>query len=55
MALWIMGFGGTVPIGLLIFGWVAEATSVTFVVLVGAAIALALPLLADLRHRVAAR
>ena len=55
MALWIMGFGGTVPIGLLLFGWVAEATSVTFVVLVGAAIALALPLLADLRHRAEAR
>lgn len=49
MALWIMGFGGTVPIGLLVFGWVAEATSVTTVVLIGAAIALALPLVADLR------
>ena len=55
MALWIMGFGGTVPIGLLLFGWVAEATSVTFVVLLGAAIALVLPLLADLRHRAEVR
>lgn len=54
MALWIMGFGGTVPIGLLVFGWVAEATSVAFVVLLGAAIALVLPLLADLRRRVQA-
>ncbi|HVM08098.1 MAG TPA: MFS transporter [Acidimicrobiales bacterium] len=50
MALWIMGFGGTVPIGLLVFGWVAEATSVTTVVLIGAAVALVLPLLADVRE-----
>ena len=33
MALWIMGFGGTVPIGLLIGGWVAEVWSVTTVIL----------------------
>lgn len=49
MALWIMGFGGTVPIGLLLFGWVAEVTSVRVVMLFGAAVALALPLLADVR------
>ena len=42
MALWIMGFGGTVPIGLLVFGFVADRTSVTTVVLVGAAVAVAL-------------
>lgn len=51
MALWIMGFGGTVPIGLLVFGQIADATSVTAVVLFGAAVALVLPLLADIRSR----
>ena len=47
MALWIMGFGGTVPLGLLTFGWIADATSVTAVVLIGAASAALLPLLAN--------
>jgi predicted MFS family arabinose efflux permease len=42
MALWIMGFGGTVPIGLLIGGSLATATSVRAVVLGGAVIALAI-------------
>jgi predicted MFS family arabinose efflux permease len=41
-ALWIMGFGGTVPIGNLIAGPVIEATSITAVLLVGAAWALLL-------------
>ena len=36
MALWIMAFGGTVPIGLLIGGAVAERTSVTTVIEFGA-------------------
>ena len=40
MALWIMGFGGTVPLGLLVGGALATATSVRAVVLAGAAIAL---------------
>ena len=40
MALWIMGFGGTVPLGLLVGGAVATATSVRAVVLAGAAVAL---------------
>jgi len=40
MALWIMGFGGTVPLGLLVGGALASATSVRDVVLGGAAIAL---------------
>jgi MFS family permease len=40
MALWIMGFGGTVPIGLLVGGALASATSVRAVVLAGAAVAL---------------
>ena len=35
-ALWIMGFGGTVPIGNLLAGPVIEATSMTAVMLVGA-------------------
>ena len=41
-ALWIMGFGGTVPIGNLLAGPVIEATSMTAVMLVGAVCALAL-------------
>ena len=48
MALWIMGFGGTVPIGNLIAGPVIEATSITVVVLIGAAIAVVLAWFADL-------
>ena len=39
MALWIMSFGGTVPIGGLIAGPVIEATSVTTVMLAGAVVA----------------
>jgi MFS family permease len=42
MALWIMGFGGTVPLGVLLAGPVAAATSITFVLLVGAAVAIGL-------------
>jgi MFS family permease len=42
MALWIMGFGGTVPIGNLLAGPIIEATSMTAVMLVGAACALGL-------------
>ena len=49
MALWIMGFGGTVPIGNLIAGPLIEATSVTTVVLAGAIIAVFLAWYADLR------
>lgn len=36
MALWMMAFGGTVPVGGLVFGPLMEATSVTFVLLAGA-------------------
>ena len=36
MALWIMVFGGTVPLGVLVGGWVGHATSITAVFLVGA-------------------
>lgn len=48
MALWIMGFGGTVPIGNLIAGPIIEATSITTVVLAGAAVAVGLAWYADL-------
>jgi UDP-N-acetylmuramoyl-tripeptide--D-alanyl-D-alanine ligase len=48
MALWIMGFGGTVPIGNLIAGPLIEASSITAVVLGGAAIAVALAAYANL-------
>jgi predicted MFS family arabinose efflux permease len=51
MALWIMGFGGTVPIGNLIAGPLIEATSVTTVVMAGAVIALALAAFANLHDR----
>jgi predicted MFS family arabinose efflux permease len=37
MALWVMSFGGTVPIGSLVAGAVIEATSITVVMLIGAA------------------
>lgn len=49
MALWIMGFGGTVPIGLLVGGAVASRTSVTTVVVAGAFIAAALAAASNLR------
>ena len=49
MALWIMGFGGTVPFGLLAGGFIADRTSVTAVMLVGAAVCLLLAALTDLR------
>ena len=56
MALWIMGFGGTVPIGNLIAGPIIEATSVTPVVFGGAIVAVALGGLRRPRtHRVHAR
>lgn len=48
MALWIMGFGGTVPIGNLLAGPVIEATSITAVVIAGAAVAVGLAWYADL-------
>jgi MFS family permease len=48
MALWIMGFGGTVPVGNLIAGPLIELTSITAVVLAGAAIAVGLAWYADL-------
>jgi hypothetical protein len=49
MALWIMGFGGTVPLGLLAGGALATATSVRAVVLGGAGAALIIGALSWLR------
>jgi hypothetical protein len=42
MALWIMGFGGTVPLGVLVGGWIDEHTGVTIgqILLAGAVWAL---------------
>jgi predicted MFS family arabinose efflux permease len=49
MALWIMGFGGTVPFGGLAGGWLAERTSITVMMLFGAAVAVVLAVVMDLR------
>jgi predicted MFS family arabinose efflux permease len=49
MALWVMAFGGTVPIGALVAGPLIDLTSITVVTLAGAAVAGALVLYADLR------
>lgn len=51
MALWMMAFGGTVPLGNLIAGPIIDATSVTTVVFPGAVIALLLAKYADLHPR----
>ena len=48
-AVWVMSFGGTVPIGGLVAGWFVSLTSVTAVVLVGAAFAVFLAWYSDLR------
>ena len=50
VALWIMAFGGTVPLGVLAGGFLANATSITLVLVVGAAFAVALAGYADLRR-----
>jgi predicted MFS family arabinose efflux permease len=42
MALYMMGFGGTVPLGLLVGGQIADASSVSAVVIGGGAIAVLL-------------
>ena len=49
MALWIMGFGGTVPFGGLAGGKAMEAFGIFPVLLAGAVVALALAWFADLR------
>jgi MFS family permease len=50
MALWILGFGGTGPLGNLVAGPLIDLTSVTSVVLAGAAVALGLAAYGDLRR-----
>jgi MFS family permease len=47
MALWIMGFGGTVPVGVLLGGWLAERVSITAVLLAGAVWAIVLAVWTD--------
>ncbi len=49
MALWMMGFGGTVGIGNLLIGPVVEAIGITNVLLFGAVVALGLAWYADVR------
>ena len=51
MALWIMGFGGTVPLGLMASGPVVAVTSVTAVLLLGAGVALLLAGIVRLRPK----
>ena len=48
MALWIMGFGGTVPFGGLAGGWAMERVGIMPVLAVGAIVALLLAWYADL-------
>jgi hypothetical protein len=49
MALWIMAFGGMVPIGVLLGGFVVEVSSITAVMLAGAVAAVLLAWYCDLR------
>jgi hypothetical protein len=49
MALWIMGFGGTVALGNLLVGPVVSAVGITDVLLFGAVVALGLAWYADVR------
>jgi MFS family permease len=51
MALWIMGFGGTVALGNLLVGPVVSAVGITDVLLFGAVVALGLSWYADVRVR----
>jgi MFS family permease len=49
MALWMMGFGGTVGVGNLMFGPIVSAVGITNVLLFGAGVALLLSWYADVR------
>ena len=49
MALWIMGFGGTVALGNLLVGPVVSAVGITAVLIFGACVALGLAGYADVR------
>ena len=48
MALWVMAFGGTIPLGLLVAGPLAERTSISLVMGYGVVAALALAVYAEL-------
>jgi MFS family permease len=50
MALWIMAFGGTVPVGVVLAGFVVDPIGITTVLLFGAAVALALAAYARLEQ-----
>jgi predicted MFS family arabinose efflux permease len=50
VALWMMGFGGVVPLGVLVGGFVANATSLTLVLLGGAVVAVLLAVYGELEH-----
>ena len=50
MALWMMGFGGTVGIGNLLIGPIVEAVGITNVLLFGSVVALVLAWYADVRN-----
>ncbi|AKL74181.1 arabinose efflux permease family protein [Actinobacteria bacterium IMCC26256] len=50
MALWIMAFGGTVPIGVLFGGWIENLIGITAVMLYGAVVALCLAYYSDLAN-----
>jgi MFS family permease len=47
MALWIMGFGGTVPLGVLVAGWIGNVVSITAVLLAGSVWAIVLAVWSD--------
>ena len=49
MALWIMAFGGMVPVGVLVAGFVVNVASVTGVLFFGVGAALLLAWYCDLR------
>ena len=51
MALWMMGFGGTVGIGNLLYGPVVGVVGITTVLLIGAGVALVLAWFADVEPR----
>ena len=51
MALWIMGFGGVVPLGGLAGGWLIERSSIELVIGAGGEVALILAAAFDFRHR----
>jgi predicted MFS family arabinose efflux permease len=55
MALWIMGFGGTVPFGGLAGGWLMEQFGVSPVLVGGSVVALLLAAYADLRRPLPAK